>query len=192
LSKKTFEAAAETGNFLLAQVKDNQPTLAATLQTLSAARPSIDRIDTIDRHGHGRYEHRTVEVFDVAGRLGPDWDGLIVSAARVTRFTLHKDTKSGLWHPTEEVSYYACQTALRAAEFAAAIRSHWHIENRCNHVRDVTFLEDASRIRTKPGHFARIRSIVLNLVRANGATNVKQELYKNALNFDNILAYRVT
>lgn len=189
--KKTFEAAAETGNFLLVQVKDNQPTLAATLHTLSATRPALDRIETIDRHHHGRWEQRTVEVFDVAGRLGPDWDGLIVRAARVTRFTLHKDTRSGLWKPTEEVSYYACQTALRAGDFAAAIRTHWHIENRSNHVRDVTFLEDASRIRTKPGHFARIRSIALNLLRANGAMNINQELYKNALSFDNILSYRV-
>lgn len=133
-----------------------------------------------------------VEVFEVAGHLDPEWDDLIASAARVTRFTWHKETKSGLWHSTEEQAFYVCQTGLRAAAFAAAIRGHWGIENRSHHVRDVTFLEDGSRIRTKPGHFARFRSFALNLLRANGINNVSQELYANALNIDNLLSYRVT
>jgi predicted transposase YbfD/YdcC len=173
-------------------VKDNQPTLLANIETVAATHSPVDRIETVDRRHHGRPEHRTVEVFDVAGRLGADWEGLIVTAARVTRLTWHKDTKSGLWHATDEISYYACQTSLTARVFADAIRGHWGIENRCNHVRDVTFLEDHSRIRIKPSHFARIRSFALNLVRANGAENVKQELYINALNFNNLLSYRVT
>ena len=40
------------------------------------------------------------------------------------------------------------------------------------HVRDVSFFEDHSRIRTKPGHFARFRSFALNVLRANGAADV--------------------
>lgn len=172
-------------------MKDNQPTLLANIETVSASSPPVDRIETVDRRRHGRHEHRTVEVFDVAGRLGLDWEGLIVSVARVTRLTWHKDTKSGMWHATDEISCYACQAPLTARAFADALRGHWGIENRCTHVRDITFLEDRSRIRTKPGHFARIRSFALNLVRANGAENVNQELYINALNFDNLLSYRV-
>lgn len=191
-AKKTFEAAADTGNFLLAQVKANQPLLLETIATICATGAAVDRTETVDRRRHGRQEHRTVEVFDVAGRLGPDGEGLIVSAARVTRLTWHKDTKSGFWHASEEVSVYACQTRLDAIAFAGAIRGHWDIENRSNHVRDVTFLEDHSRIRIKPGHFARLRSIALNLIRANGASNVSQELYSNALDLNNLLSYRVT
>ena len=38
-------------------------------------------------------------------------------------------TKSGLWHETEEVSFYACQAALPAAKIGAAIREHWGIES---------------------------------------------------------------
>jgi predicted transposase YbfD/YdcC len=73
-----------------------------------------------------------------------------------------------------------------------AVRNHWGIENRSHYVRDVTFGEDASRTRIKPTHFARFRSFAINILRANGVENVAQELYKNALNFDNALAYRVT
>lgn len=117
---------------------------------------------------------------------------MIVTAARVTRLTWHKDTKSGLWHATDEVSYSVGQIALTAQEYANAIRNHWGIENRNHYVRDVTFHEDASRIRKKPGHFARLRRVALNILRANRVTNVAAELYINALNFQNMLAYAVS
>jgi predicted transposase YbfD/YdcC len=131
-----------------------------------------------------------VETFDVQGELDAEWDGLIVQAARVTRLTWHKDTKSGLWHETEEVAFYACQVPLAAQPFAQAVRNHWGIENRSHYVRDVTFGEDASRTRINPGHFARFRSFAINIMRVNGVENIARELYINALNFDNVLAYR--
>jgi predicted transposase YbfD/YdcC len=128
----------------------------------------------------------------VSGRLGPDWDGLIVTAARVSRLTWRKDTKSGLWHPTTETSLYACQAAMSATAAGAAIRAHWGIENRSHYVRDVSFFEDHSRIRTKPTVFARCRSFALNILRANGAQNISRELYRNALNLDHAMNYPIT
>jgi predicted transposase YbfD/YdcC len=187
--KKTFEAARNSGNALLAQVKANQPTL---LEDIAAAQPPVECFRSVDPKSHGRHETRKVETFDVRGKLDAEWDDLIVSAARVSRLTWHKDTKSGLWHATQEVSFYACQVALGAKAFGEAVRNHWGIENRSHYVRDVTFGEDASRTRIKPTHFARFRSFAINILRANGVENVAQELYKNALNFDNALAYRVT
>jgi predicted transposase YbfD/YdcC len=187
--KKTFEAARDTGNVLIAQVKANQQILHKTLETICNAEPPTDSAETVERNQHGRQEHRMVETFDVAGRLGADWDGLIVTAARVTRLTWHKNTKTGLWRQTNETSVYACQIRLSATVAGAAIRQHWSIENRSHYVRDVSFFEDLSRIRTKPGHFARFRSFALNVLRANGTTNVKRELYINALNPDHALSY---
>lgn len=190
--KKTFEAARDTGNFLIAQVKTNQPTLYDKIDAICAADLPADSFETIDRHRHGRQEHRRVETFEVAGCLGPEWDDLIVMLACVTRLTWHKDTKSGLWHHTDETSFYACQWRMSAAAVGAAIRQHWGIENRNHYVRDVSFFEDHSRIRTKPGHFARFRSFALNILRANATDNVNRELYINALNPDHALAYSVT
>jgi len=77
-----------------------------------------------------------------------------------------------------------------AAAVGAAIRNHRGIENRSHYLRDVSFFEDHSRIRTKPGHFARFRTFALNIMRANGTTNVSRELYINALNPHHALAYR--
>ena len=43
------------------------------------------------------------------------------------------------------------------------VRDHWSIENALHHVRDVVSAEEASRIRTKPGVFALLRTCALNL-----------------------------
>jgi hypothetical protein len=104
----------------------------------------------------------------------------------------HKDTKTGLWHNTTQTSLYACQTAISAVAAGAAIRAHWGIENRNHHVRDVSFFEDHSRIRTKPAILARFRSFALNLLRANGTRNISRELYLNALSLDHLMTYPIT
>ncbi len=52
----------------------------------------------------------------------------------------------------------------------------------------MTLGEDGSRIRNRPDVMARIRSVALNILRANGVQNIRQALYANALNFDRLLA----
>jgi len=186
--KEGFARAAETGNALLVRVKDNQPTLHAALAGLCAEQRPFSRDERVDRRRHGRQEHRCVEVFDTAGHLDAPWQPLIACVARVSRLTYTKDTRSGLWPTREEIGYYACQIRRDAKSLAQAIRAHWGIENRDHYVRDVTLGEDGSRIRKRPGVMARIRSVALNILRANGVQNVSQALYTNALSFDRLLA----
>ncbi len=192
MPKRGFACTAATDNALLVRVKANQPTLHNTVAALCNEQEPIGRYETVDRHYHGRQEHRRVEVFEVDDRLGADWQSLIACVARVSRLTWLKDTRSGLWKARKEVAHYACQIRLDAPRFAEAIRGHWGIENRDHHVRDRILREDESRIRRKPGIFARIRSFVLNILRANGVTNVSQALYRNALDLEHVLAYPVT
>ena len=52
-------------------------------------------------------------------------------------------------------------------------KNHW--------VRDVTLAEDASRIRINPGVMARLRSLALNIARANGVTNIAKATWTAAL-----------
>jgi len=61
--KDGFAQAAATGNALLVRVKDNQPTLHASLAELCAAGCPFDSHETVDRGHHGRQEHRRVEVY---------------------------------------------------------------------------------------------------------------------------------
>src|SRR3954454_756503 len=58
-----------------------------------------------------------------------------------------------------------------------------------HHVRDRVLREDDSRIRRRPGIFARLRSFALNVLRANGVSNVSEAVYVNALSLDRLLAY---
>jgi hypothetical protein len=155
---------------------------------LCTVQSPADHLDTVDRHAHGREEHRRVEVFAAADRLDADWQPFIACVVRVTRRTLCRDTRTGLWPQRREVAYHACQIALDARACAAAIRGHWSIENRDHHVRDRTLGEDASRIRRQPGIVARLRSFALNILRGQGVTNVSEAIYTNALSLDRLLA----
>ena len=158
---------------------------------LCAEREPLDRHETADRGRHGRQERRRVEVFDVEGRLPPGWRRTIARAARVSRSCWCKDTRTGLWRPRREVAYHVSQLRLDAGGFGRAVRAHWGVENRDHHVRDRVLREDDSRIRRKPGVLARLRSFALNVLRANGVTDVSEAVYVNALSLDRLLAYGV-
>jgi predicted transposase YbfD/YdcC len=58
------------------------------------------------------------------------------------------------------------------------IRSHWAIENSLHYVKDVTFGEDASLIRTgnAPTNFSIIRNISINLLRRLNYSTLKQAI----------------
>ncbi len=160
----------------------------AALDGLCAAGRPFDSHETVDRGRHGRQEHRHVEVFDTAGLLDAPWQALVSCVARVSRLTYIKDTRSSLWATREEVGFYPCQVRHGAKLLGGAIRAHWGIENRAHYVQDVTLGEDASRIRTQPGVMARIRSVALNVLRANGVQNISLALYANPVSLDHLLA----
>ena len=57
---------------------------------------------------------------------------------------------------------------------AAWIRGHWHIENKLHWVRDVTYQEDKSLVRTgnAPRVMATLRSLAISLLRLEGHGNI--------------------
>ena len=188
--KKTFQAAAAVGSRVLVQVKDNQPSLAAALDTLPATIAPEATFASSEK-SRNRQEYRHVQVFHPDGALDlPDWDGYALKAIRVYRQTWIKETKTGGWDRREDISWYITNETARTAEFyAAAIRGHWGIENRNHRVRDGALAEDASRIRVNPGICARGRSIALNIFRFNQVENIANEQWRNAMSIDRALAY---
>ncbi|MEV0569759.1 hypothetical protein [Dactylosporangium sp. NPDC050588] len=67
------------------------------------------------------------------------------------------------------------------AEPADWLRGHWTIEV-LHHVRDVTFAEDASQIRTgnAPRAMATLRNVAVSVLRLAGTTTIARALRANA------------
>ncbi|MGH3717187.1 MAG: ISAs1 family transposase [Micromonosporaceae bacterium] len=135
----------QRGAHYLLTVKGNQPALHSQLKAL----PWVDvpPAHTSTGRAHGRIEKRVVKVVTVAaGILFPH----ARQAIQITRKTRRLDSRK--W--TTEVVYAVTSLAFEqaaAAELAAFIRGHWSIENRLHWVRDVTYDEDRSQIRTATG-----------------------------------------
>jgi predicted transposase YbfD/YdcC len=167
---------------LIAQLKANQPTLLHAVADLCHKAQPVEAVATKDRH-RGRQEIRLYEVFPLdADTINPEWQGLLACAVRVTRERLDFSPKTGLWtQGADQTAFYLCSQLLPVGVCAEAIRGHWGVENSSHYVRDTTFAEDASRIRKNPGILARIRSFASNILRFNGAANIKDTRYRIAL-----------
>jgi predicted transposase YbfD/YdcC len=174
-------------------LKDNQPTLMQQAETTCAAQPPTST-DTSSDIARNRYETRTVEVFGATHAVaGTEWKPLIKTIVRVERKVWHRSAKTGLLSGTSDLAYYLANCAAPASHAAAAIRGHWHVENKLHYTRDVTFLEDQSRIRRNPGVFARIRSFGYNILRRNQTSTFSQDRYAAALaGLDALLKWKLS
>jgi predicted transposase YbfD/YdcC len=65
-----------------------------------------------------------------------------------------------------------------AGDIASHVRKHWRIENKLHYVRDVTYGEDASRVRTRNGPrvMASFRNLAVSVLRLAGNTNIAAAL----------------
>jgi predicted transposase YbfD/YdcC len=56
-------------------------------------------------------------------------------------------------------------------------RAHWGIENRLHYVRDMTYDEDRSQVRTasRPQAMATIRNLAISILRIAGARNLAKK-----------------
>ncbi|HTW70327.1 MAG TPA: ISAs1 family transposase [Acetobacteraceae bacterium] len=138
--------------------------------------------DTSITKGCNRHETRTAEVFRAARAVAAtEWKPLVKHVVRITRDVLHRNATTGLWRSTSEVAYYLANHPTSARRANTAVRGHWHIENKLHYTRDVTFLEDQSRIRRNPGVSARLRSFAYNILRRNQHSTFNRDRYAAAL-----------
>jgi hypothetical protein len=178
----------KSGNHLLTQVKDNQPTLRRKLELGSAGRKPRGSAQSVTE-GRNRFETRKIEVYDAKAWFArTPWETLIKTVLRLQRTVHRRDPTTGLWTMSRETVFWVSSAPGFAAElWNAWIREHWRIENGSHHVRDVTFAEDASRIRKNPDIVARLRSFAYNLLRAEGSENIKNTRWRAALDLDYLL-----
>jgi predicted transposase YbfD/YdcC len=160
-------------------VKKNQPRLYHQLKTLPWAKIPIQ--DETTTRGHGRYDIRRLQAVTCTGALALDFPHAL-QALRIRRRRLNLAT--GRW---STVTVYAI-TNLSAAQAGPAdladwLRGHWAIET-LHHIRDTTYAEDASRIRTghAPRVMATLRNTAISLLRLTGITTIAAALRHNSRN----------
>jgi predicted transposase YbfD/YdcC len=164
------QAVVDLQGYYLLTVKENQPTLYADLQTyFNDPEACYEQAQTIDRH-KGRLEVRQIRVTTSMNAYLACWPGL-------AQVALLKRSVTTAGKHSEEVVYLITNLPpLQAGpdRLLHLIRGHWRIETGLHYVRDVTFQEDRSHIRTghAPQVLAALRNLVITLIHRHGSTQI--------------------
>jgi predicted transposase YbfD/YdcC len=169
----TARQVTDAGADYVLALKGNQPALHDDVVSLferagaddglrRVLRPLLREVEHTDG-GHGRVEVRRCRALDVSetGLIdAPEWPRLrSVAEVESTRYV--GETVS------VERRYYVSSLTADPARLLDAVRSHWAVENRVHWVLDVTFSEDASRVRLGHGaaNLGTVRRLSLNALR---------------------------
>lgn len=165
---ETARTVLDGGGDYVLTVKNNTKTLRRDLKEL----PWKDVPSQTNRtRRRGRIQTRTIKVVDAPGWV--DFPG----AAQVAQLRRTNTNRDG--HRTVEVVYLITSAAFSVAPpyvLADWVRDHWGIENLLHWVRDVTYNEDRSQVRTgsSPHVMASLRNTAISLLRLTGADNIAQ------------------
>ncbi len=146
-------------------VKNNQPSLYAACKNLPWTEiPGHSHLTT----GHGRRARRTIKVVQA-----PAW----VQFPGACQIAQIRRTVTRAGKKTVEVVYVITSADHQTgppATLASWVQRHWAIENKLHWVRDVTYDEDRSQVRTghTPQIMATLRNTAISLLRMTGWTSI--------------------
>lgn len=177
----------ERADYVL-QVKGNQPKLLEATESFfqehlenNFADYPCRRVETKEK-GHGRSEERYYYVAKMPQDfpLARQWKGLKALGMSI-RYCEYDDGRF-----SEDVSYYILSLYPSGRRFAEAVRGHWSIENQLHWQLDVTFGEDALRVRKDhaPANLSILMRTALSLLKNNQTKrgSVRSKRYSAALN----------
>jgi predicted transposase YbfD/YdcC len=178
------------GDYVLALKANHDKLHAAVAEEFTAALeadvppPDMRRQATIETN-RGRRERREYTALPAPQSLPgfAGWAGL-ATIVMVLRITEVEGVEKG------EISYYLSSLPPKVKTLAKRIRQHWSIESQLHWVLDVTFTEDASRIRKQhaPQTSALLRRMAVTIL--SGDTSLKDSLrgkrYRACLSTDNL------
>lgn len=156
-------------------VKDNHPILRRKIERFFAGTCLFDahvRTARTREVGRGRIEERELALSNDVPEGYTGFPG-VQQLFRLTRRVIVKRTGE----IREETVYGMTSLSAEQADpkrLLALNRGHWHIENKSHYVRDVTFREDHSQVRTGsiPQVMAALRNACIGLMRIAGHTNI--------------------
>lgn len=166
------------------QVKTNQQHLLDDVRFVADYTKSQSRFSYIEK-GHGRIESRTIEVFDFKHAAWPE----LQSCIKITKNVSTK--KHGRYEDNVSVRMFVANHVFDAITSNAITRTHWFIENKHHHIRDVQLKEDHRRIRKKPELMMVIRSFGYNIIQANKQfQHFATQIEYNKLNGEKVFTYK--
>lgn len=166
-------------------VKKNQPQLKEDIDTLFNASSSPPQHQTTEK-AHGRLEIRRIWTStELNDYVDFPYCGQV---ARIERLRTRLSTGES---QREQVAIITSLRPQKAspAQLLQLVRGHWSIENRSHWVRDVTFDEDRSQVRSgkAPRMMAILRNLVIALLRFLGFRFIPQGLRHFARRSDQVL-----
>jgi len=154
------------GDYVLALKGNHEHLHAAVAAEFAAAAEAEFQVPGLRRHvtvetNRGRRERREYVVMPAPRSLPGfgDWAKLM-TIGMVLRITQTAGKETG------EISYFLSSQAAKVKAFAKVVRGHWSIESQLHWVLDVTFAEDASRIRRQnaPQTSAVLRRLAVSIL----------------------------
>jgi predicted transposase YbfD/YdcC len=177
----TAETILAAGGDYLFVVKENQPTLKREIELVfetSTLAETITQASSTTTHG-SRIETRAIAVSDAMHGLS-DWPGLH-QVMKLERTVINKTTGEVRDEIVYGVTSLSPQRAM-PAQLNELWRKHWTIENKLHWVRDVTFDEDRSQVRSgnAPQVMAAFRNVAISALRLRKVTNIAAALRRYA------------
>jgi predicted transposase YbfD/YdcC len=160
------------GGYVVLVVKGNQPTLLADLATYFADPLARYEQDSTTDYQRGRIEVRRIKVSTEMNMYLSSWPHITHVAELRRTVTVRRTGKT-----THEIVYLLTILPPHLAapsRLLELVRGHWSIENSLHYVRDVTFGEDRSRLRTgnAPQIMAALRNLVITLIHRSGSCQI--------------------
>lgn len=174
--KATAKKIIEKGADYVLQVKENQPKL---MQAIADEFERYGETSYTDRRvrqytktekNRDRHETRTCMVAPAPAALRRVWPGLR------TIGLIHRVRQVADGTESAELSYFISSLPPKVRDHARHLRNHWRVENTLHHTLDVTFTEDASRIRKGNGSeiTAVFRRLALSILKSD--TTIKDNI----------------
>src|ERR1035437_6141419 len=180
--QKIAQAVVDAGGDYIMIVKENQPTMHDDIATACADAALLVGTSTCaaqEHRGHGRLERRTLTLTTALADF-LTWPGQ-QQVFQLVRSRTNLRTGEVSW---ERVYGITSLSSLRAdaAYVLDCVRNHWIIEHGSHYVRDVTFGEDHSQVRTGsiPQVMAALRNTAIALLRSSGETTIASACRRHA------------
>lgn len=183
--KEIAQKIVDQGGDYVLTVKDNHPQLKADIMACFERAYANDCQGVhydwhqTEERGHGRQEKRLYEIIVEPQGISQSesWANVTVIGSCYSERTFNGKTSS-------EQRYFLGSKRCSAKRYGSLLRNHWSIENQLHWQMDVTFGEDASRIRNRHGseNFALLRRLALGLLKRHpGKGSIRSKRYQAAL-----------